>query len=50
MNKLNKEEREALKLKIQAIINNEDTIAEGEKNEEIFNKLMNESINNNKEK
>ena len=50
MNKLNKEERDALKLKIQAIINNEDTIAEGEKNEEIFNKLMNESINNNKEK
>ena len=47
MNKLNQEEREALKLRIQEIINNEDNIDEGEKNEEIINKLINESHNNN---
>ena len=43
MNKLNQEEREALKLKIQEIIKKENNISEGEKNEEIINKLLNDS-------
>ena len=43
MNKLNKEEREAMKLKIQDIIKKEKNIAEGEDNEEIIKKLLNET-------
>ena len=40
---LNKEEREAMKLKIQDIIKKEKNIAEGEDNEEIIKKLLNET-------
>lgn len=43
INKQNKEEREVLKLKIQEIINKENNISEGEKNEEIINKLINDT-------
>ena len=46
MNKLNKEERDALKLRIQAIINHENNSDEDPQNQEILNKLLNE--NNNK--
>ena len=46
MNKLNKEEREALKLRIQEIINHENNYNEGEENKEIFNQLINENNNN----
>ena len=44
INKLNQDERNALKLKIQEIINN-DKFEEGEKNDEIIQKLMNENNN-----
>ena len=49
MNKLNREERNAMKLKIQEIINKEKNFAEGEKNEELIQKLMSENNNNNSE-
>ena len=50
MNKMNKEEREAMKLRIQDIISKEKNISEGEDNEEIIKRLLNEtqkSIKNN---
>ena len=43
MNKLHQDERNALKLKIQEIINDDKKLQEGEKNEEIIQKLMNEN-------
>ena len=46
MNKLSKEERNAMKLKIQEIINNENNYAEGDKNEELIQKLISENNNN----
>ena len=49
MNKLNREERNAMKLKIQEIIKKENNYAEGEKNEELLKKLISENDNNNNE-
>lgn len=46
MNKLSKEERNAMKLKIQEIIKNENNYTEGEKNEELIQKLLSENNNN----
>ena len=43
MNKLNQEEREALKLRIQEIINHENNFNEGEENRDISNQLINEN-------
>ena len=49
MNKINREERNAMKLKIQEIIKKENNYAEGEKNEELLKKLISENDNNNDE-
>ena len=40
LNKINEEERKALKLKIQEIIDGENNYAEGEKNEELIKKMV----------
>ena len=49
MNKINREERNAMKLKIQEIINKEKNFGEGEKNEELIQKLISENNNDNSE-
>ena len=49
MNKLNREERNAMKLKIQEIINKEKNFGEGEKNEELIQKLISDNNNDNSE-
>ena len=46
MNKLSKEERNAMKIKIQEIINKENNYNEGENNEELIQKLISENNNN----
>ena len=45
MNKLNEEEREEMKIKIQNIINDEKTYKEDEKSEDIIKKMMEEKNN-----
>ena len=45
MNKLNEEEREEMKIKIQNIINDEKTYKEDEKSEDIIKKMMEEKYN-----
>ena len=45
MNKLNEEEREEMKIKIQNIINDEKTYKEDEKSEDIIKKMMDEKNN-----
>ena len=47
MNKLNDEEREELKIKIQNIINNEQNYNENEKSEDIIKRMMNDNNKNN---
>ena len=47
MNKLNKEERNAMKLKIQEIINKENNYTDGEKNKELIQQLISENNNDN---
>ena len=43
LNKLNQEERNALKLKLQEVLNKENNIKDGEKNEELIQKLIDEN-------
>ena len=43
LNKLNQEERNALKLKLQEVLNKENNIKDGEKNEEFIQKLIDEN-------
>ena len=45
MNKLNDEEREEMRMKIQNIINNEKTYNENEKSEDIIKKMIEEKNN-----
>ncbi len=47
MNKLNDEEREEMKIKIQNIINNEQNYNENEKSEDIIKRMMNDNNKNN---
>ena len=48
INKQNKEQREALILKMQTLMKKEKNISEGEKNEELLNRLLNEDYNTKK--
>ena len=47
MNKLNDEEREEMKIKIQNIINNDQNYNENEKSEDIIKRMMNDNNKNN---